>query len=981
MLFAIAKFLKTAFYGLCFLIDGIFYSLISTFYQVFIAVSKISLYNDSSDQIGALTERVYTILGIAMLFVVAYNIILLIINPDKASSGGDKSIQGIFKGFVISVIIITVLPPIFKYMSILQNDIIDSRVIEQMILGSDEVSSSEPKTMGNNVSTMIYATFYHPITTDGEAVSYEECKNDSSLSSSCSDFVDAYATGVVENVGSFIWDSKLEDGLTSKNPTMEFLPIVSTIGGVIALLMFISYAFDVGIRVAKLAFLQIIAPIPVMLRITKPSGGVFSKWLSNIIKTYLSLFLRLITIYFSMYMIELLVSGFNSNNGGLFAGIGNVSTIVMLFTKLVLIFGVLLFAKEAPKLLEELTGNLSSGVGGFMPKDIAKKLTGAPILGGAAAAAGALAGKGIGAGAGAAGSTWSALRNNAKFKKGGKGAEGLTHMDVGAAAKQGARLGLKEGKGFKQFKKQGTKVFEQTYGPGKKQGITGGKSIGTKLDEKYGNIYGKTVKQHAENEANDYIDENIKPQIPQDDNGMNTLNNEYVNANKAFESSDIYTQAVDFVNNEVPGASNLSVEEKKAKINERLSQIAATTTNADEKRAIESYLKRKDITEYYDSSVLSGNKDAAAKIKAEADVQAKKAVQLEIANKGGIQAVITDATIKSNLENNAKLNVSTMLKQVNGDVSKLDLTDDQKKEINSRLSTAVNGQITAAGGIANISLTTDQMNLVDSKVNTALNAKISEAGGVNNIKLSSEKQALLDSKQSVYEQQANSRIQTMIDQSFTSADEDRIRQEVLNGDSGIVFSSSSDVEQAVKDRIKREKQNKFQEFTEKFFDSFVSEEKSKEHDVLAFEQMREEHGDIFKERATREVLAEPLVDSTIKDLLFEEEYQKGVEGEFSKKIEKDMLDKAKKDAMNGLADKVEEYLIGCAEGTYSDEKDGKLDKDYNDRFKAIRDYATSNIKTKTSQAETLESLEKIIDYTKKHDGKLPDLNEKKDDKK
>ena len=124
MLFAIAKFLKTAFYGLCFLIDGIFYSLISTFYQVFIAVSKISLYNDSSDQIGALTERIYTILGIAMLFVVAYNIILLIINPDKASSGGDKSIQGIFKGFVISVIIITVLPPIFKYMSILQNDII-----------------------------------------------------------------------------------------------------------------------------------------------------------------------------------------------------------------------------------------------------------------------------------------------------------------------------------------------------------------------------------------------------------------------------------------------------------------------------------------------------------------------------------------------------------------------------------------------------------------------------------------------------------------------------------------------------------------------------------------------------------------------------------------------------------------------------------------------------------------------------------------
>ena len=321
-----------------------------------------------------------------------------------------------------------------------------------------------------------------------------------------------------------------------------------------------------------------------------------------------------------------------------------------------------------------------------------------------------------------------------------------------------------------------------------------------------------------------------------------------------------------------------------------------------------------------------------------------------------------------------------MLNQVHGDVSKLDLTDDQKKEINSRLSTAVNGQITAAGGIANISLTTDQMNLVDSKVKTALNSKITEAGGVSNITLSSEKQAILDSKQSVYEQHANSRIQTMVDQSFTTADEDRIRQEVLSGNSGIVFSSSSDVEQAVKDRIKREKQNKFQEFTEKFFDSFVGEEKSKEHDVLAVEQMREEHGDIFKERATKEVLAEPLVDSTIKDYLFEEEYQKEVEDEFSKKIEKDMLDKAKKDAMDGLTDKVEEYFVGCAEGTYSDEKDGKRDKKYNARFKSNRDYANANIKTKSAEDLAWEKIKKTV-LSQDDKGKTDNKSGSKDEKK
>lgn len=979
MLFAISKVVKNLLCDLSKALDGLIYGLISTFYQVFNVVSKVSLYGSSNEKIDELTKRIYVILGVAMLFVLAYNIILLIMNPDNASKG-EKSVQGLLKNFVISIALLTLLPTIFDYMTKLQNDIVDSHVIENIILGNSD--ASEYDNMGDDIATMIYSTFYYPIDSNDNPVSYDECV-DSTKSAICNDYRTAYENGKV-NVKKFIHDKKLDDALSDSKPTMELMFFISTAAGIVAVLMFVSYAFDIGIRIAKLVFLQLIAPIPVILRVTKPSGGIFDKWVKKLIETYMTLFLRLITIYFSMYMIQFIANGFEA--GGIFANVGNVSGIVKLFARLVVIIGILLFAKEAPKLLEELAGNLSGG-GGFSPKAIGSKLAGvtsAPLVGGALGAAGALAGRGIGGAAGAAGGAWSALRNNARLGLSNllhKDPNGLTHMDVGAAAMQSARLGAKNSGGLKQFGAQGKKVYEQTYGYGKKQGILGGKSWRTVADEKYGKAYENNVKQHAEDEANGYIDENIKPQIPQDATGMNTLNNEYASANNAFEGSDVYTQAAAFVENEANGAGViLTPEEKKAKVNERLSQIAATTTNADEKRAIESYLKRKDIKEYYDSSVLSGNKDAVAKIKTEADVQAKKAVQLEIANKGGIQAVITDATIKSNLENNAKLNVSNMLNSVNGDVSKLDLTDDQKKEINSKLSTAVNGQITAAGGIANISLTTDQMNLVDSKVKTALNSKITEAGGVSNITLSSEKQAILDSKQSVYEQHANSRIQTMVDQSFTTADEDRIRQEVLSGNSGIVFGSSSDVEQAVKDRIKREKQNKFQEFTEKFFDSFVGEEKSKEHDVLAVEQMREEHGDIFKEKATKEVLAESLVDSTIKDYLFEEEYQKAVEGEFSKKIEKDMMEKAEKDAMNEITNKVEEYLVGCADGTYSDEKDGKRDKTYSARFKAIRDYSNANIKTKSAEDLAWEKIKKTV-LSQDDKGKADNKSSGKDDKK
>lgn len=655
MLFAISKVIKTTLYSLCFFIDSIVYSLISIAYQVFIAVSKVSLYGNIDDKINALTDRIYVILGVTMLFVLAYNIILLILNPDKATGSGDKSLSGFLKNFVISIVLITLLPTIFDYMTKLQNDIIDSHVIESIILGSSDSDSNNLEQMGSNVATIIYSTFYHPIDKDDNAVSYVQCKSGSGASASCSDYINAYDKGRTGKVKEFITDSKLEDALTSKNPTMDFLPVVSTICGIIALLMFVSYAIDIGIRVAKLTFFQIIAPVPVILRITKPSGGTFSKWSSNLIKTYLSLFLRLITIYFAMFLIQLITDSFGSTEGGIFANAGSISTIVKLFAGLIVIIGILLFAKEVPKLLEDFLG--SAGGGGFSPKSIAKKvggITGAPLIGGALGAAGALAGRGIGAGAGAAGGAWSALRNNARLKLGGKGAEKLHHMDVAAATKQGARQGSKGG-GFKQFNKQGSNIYEQSYGYGKKQGITGGKSIGTTLDEKYGKAFEKNVKQHAKDINDKYIATHVDPNVPKDEAGMMTARNNFEANNVDFKDSSVYRSAADLVDKEAAGMGlKLVGPARNDKIKERLTQMAESPSNAEEKRAIESYLKREDIRSFYDSSVLSGNQDAIQKIKDEAVNATNNSVESKIQAAGGVTKVITDTTVNAQLEANVK---------------------------------------------------------------------------------------------------------------------------------------------------------------------------------------------------------------------------------------------------------------------------------------------------------------------------------------
>lgn len=649
---------RRAWFGLWILLDSVVYWLVSISYQVFILIGKASLFNSENGDISVIVNRVSVILGIGMLFVIAYNIILLIMNPDKFSSGGDKSMQGIFKNAIFAIVMLTAYSTVFTYMSKLQNSIIDSQVIEKIILGSDNSNNTTSSDMGSTVATKIFLAFYYPIDNDGNMVTYDECET-SSLDV-CKEYRKSVEAAETGSIATFINSSKLFDSLLKDTPHMKYLYFISTVCGVIALLMFVSYVIDIGIRVAKLAFLQIIAPIPIMLYITKPSGGIFSKWLDNLIKTYLSLFMRLITIYFSMLLISVIASNMGNNNGGVFGDTSNVNVIILMFGYLVLILGILLFAKDAPKLLENLLGTTFGEGGGFSPKAIAKKLGGAydtatkpPILG-------KLLDKGVSGAAGAAGAGWSAFRNNRKLKKGGKGAEGLTHMDVKKAMQQGRTRGISGGGGVSQFSSQGKNVYESTYGYGKKQGFFGGKSRDTRREEKYGKAYDNNVKEHAKARNDEIRNKAIGHEIPGNVTSACTKATDYIKQNTEFEN---YSPIYDKVKNdiraeEIARGFDYTKEERKAKINEKLSQISATTTDANEKRAIDSYLSRDSVISEYNSSVLTGNKEAIAKVETEAKNRTNAIVKAEIESKGGIKAIVSDPTIKTQLESKvtAKIN-------------------------------------------------------------------------------------------------------------------------------------------------------------------------------------------------------------------------------------------------------------------------------------------------------------------------------------
>lgn len=368
-------------YSILLFLDGIVYYLVSVFYQIFNKVAQVQLFSRSTDggssQFEMLTNRIYSILGIIMLFVLAYNILKLIINPDTLDDKSDSSMLGIIKNLIISLIIVALLPTGFNYLQRIQNRVLDTNVLSRIVFGAsidtntsstdnsskegtggilDKLSkyvcsnpsngSFDSKYAGYDLSITIFTAFFHPVI-DGKTYTYNDCKSNTS-DLLCASYVRAVDNSLVCGNMNMLRSTTFIDEIGNK---MEYLPVISTAAGIVAAYLLLSFALDMGVRVAKLGILQLIAPVPVILRITKPKGGAFDKWLKELSKTYLMVFERLLVIYFALFTIQLLCSE-NGPIASVFSGSEN--GFIKLIAFVIVILGVLQFAKDAPKLIEEL---------------------------------------------------------------------------------------------------------------------------------------------------------------------------------------------------------------------------------------------------------------------------------------------------------------------------------------------------------------------------------------------------------------------------------------------------------------------------------------------------------------------------------------------------------------------------------------------------------------------------------------------------
>lgn len=417
------------------LIDSFIYGFVITVYEAIKAVADIRELLSINEIVETLSSGLYSFLAVAMLFRFAFSILTMIADPDKID---DKN-QGLSKlvtNAIITIILVVTVPTIFNYAYDVQNYVLENNIIEKFF----RVVGGNPENSVASIPKTVFRIFFVQMDDVDESVNAAFDEFDSSGGFNTAPFND-----VLKVTNS---EGKL---------AIPYIYLISTAAGLFILWTFLQMAIEVAERSFKLFALQILSPIAVISYIdpSSASKGLFKRWVEECMKTYASLFTRLISISF----IITILTSFKVN----FSATGNA------IVSLVLILGLLSFMVMAPKFIENVFGFKTEKTGVF-----GKKLLGAGLgIAGAAAFGLPSAIKNghdaLGAGEGFWKNTMSPLKNS--IKQGAK--TGFGGKDGGAGAKA-----LWAGVSGAQMKKeiQGTDGYKKAH-EAKKKTLDDGKAI------------------------------------------------------------------------------------------------------------------------------------------------------------------------------------------------------------------------------------------------------------------------------------------------------------------------------------------------------------------------------------------------------------------------------------------------------------------------------------------------------------------------
>ena len=367
-------------------IDRSIYKFIGSVYKLIVDLANYRIFSD--DQINGFAAKIYALIGIFMLFKLTFSMISYVVNPDQVSDKA-RGFGSLIRNIIISLILVIAVPYIFSEAYYVQSRILEDGTLIKIIFddetANDESSDRSDVDYGgmnpDRLSYLLYSQFVRPNKDieeirdncdtlyeykDGKRVAKDGSVIASKMNPNCSTVIQTafQGSGCEESAGQLyiaaieykdftilsntddIYTCQMKykdiDGSTVKAYVIDYSFLASVITGLVVLIMLISICIDVATRTIKLAFYQMIAPIPIIANCAPgtKSDGALQKWAKACVNTYLDLFIRLFGLFLGMYIITAITDTIR------FEG----------FATIVIVIGVLIFVKQIPKIVNDITG-------------------------------------------------------------------------------------------------------------------------------------------------------------------------------------------------------------------------------------------------------------------------------------------------------------------------------------------------------------------------------------------------------------------------------------------------------------------------------------------------------------------------------------------------------------------------------------------------------------------------------------------------
>ena len=320
------------------------YSGIPGLYKTFYALASAELF--SADEIQKFASNIYILISVIMLFAFGVKLIEAIVNPDLLADT-KKGTAGVFKRAIIALGLIVFIPYGFNKIYDIQSSFLNSNFFEKLIIGNTSINnysnsncsdvSAGQIMAGTALHQFLYPKDYSNVVITEENQSIAEEYNEIMV---CD----------ISKLGDFGDVINEKDG---GKYTFHFDGLFALGAGIFLIYELVILCIDTALRLVKLGFLQLIAPIIVSAYIFTGAENLV-KYLKEVGSTFAQVFVRVAA--FAFYI--LVLSKIESVIGKIDSAAGKWGTIFFLI-------GALQFVKLVPNLLGSLFGMNIQNKGGI----------------------------------------------------------------------------------------------------------------------------------------------------------------------------------------------------------------------------------------------------------------------------------------------------------------------------------------------------------------------------------------------------------------------------------------------------------------------------------------------------------------------------------------------------------------------------------------------------------------------------------------